>query len=153
MKLINTAIIVALFASAAAIHLRADNSSAHPYYLQALADLRIARWNVQQGPGNSQMNDDETKALSEINAEISAIKKASIDDNTSADNHPAADEALDHKGHLQRAMSLLGKIRQDLLNEHEDPSIPGLRKKSFNHLNKAIRFVGRAFIALGRHGH
>jgi len=150
---IKTALIAVLLSGAATGHLRADNTSAHPYYLQALADLRIARWNIQQGPGDSKLNDDETKAISEINAEISAIKKAAIDDNTSADNHPAADEALDHKGHLQCAMSLLGKIRQNLLNELEDPSIPGLRKKSFIHLNKASRFVGRAFIALGRHVH
>ena len=113
---IKTALIAVLLSGAATGHLRADNTSAHPYYLQALADLRIARWNIQQGPGDSKLNDDETKAISEINAEISAIKKAAIDDNTSADNHPAADEALDHKGHLQCAMSLLGKIRQNLLN-------------------------------------
>jgi hypothetical protein len=146
-------VIAVLLFCAAAINLQADNSSAHPYYLQALADLRVARWNIQQGPSGAKMNDDETKAITEINTEISAIKKAAIDDGISTDNHLATDEGLDHKGHLQRAMSLLGKIRQDLLNEHEDSSIPGLRKKSFIHLNKAIRFVGRAFTALGRHGH
>jgi len=140
----------ALVLIAATTQLLADGS-AHPYYLQALSDLHAAKWNIEHCPSSSKTADDKEKAANEINAEISAINRAAINDGKDIQDHQKADEALDAQGHLHRALDLLEKTRMSLSHEQDDSTTRGLRKASFLHLCKAIRFLGKSLLVAGHH--
>jgi hypothetical protein len=100
----------ALIVFAASVQLLAFEN-ARPYYLQALLDLRSARWNIEHCSANANADDARAKAVAEIN-----------------------------------------KVRMDLSHEYDDSSTHGLRKNSFKHLCKAVRYIGISLIATSRHG-
>src|SRR5262249_12547508 len=66
----------------------ADN--AHPAYLHALTDLRMARFLLER-PARPDVKWDENRAIREIDAAIKEIKEASIDDGKNINEHPPAD--------------------------------------------------------------
>ncbi|HTB21696.1 MAG TPA: hypothetical protein VK914_03205 [bacterium] len=115
--------------------------SHHPAYLHALADLRAARWALNHNPGGYAAIDDQTAAVAEINAAIGAIKQAAFDDNKNPDTHARADEALDYRGRLHRALDLLNDAHRDLAQREDNMDVIGLRNNSIEHVVSAAKLV------------
>jgi hypothetical protein len=122
------------------------NASAadHPHYLQALSDLRGARWMIEHHPGDWGRSDDETTAVSHIDLAIKEITKASIDDGKKLTDHPPVDEIQDHMGRLREAFELLQKARKDVNQEEDDAFANGLKARALKHISEAITRTKKA---------
>ena len=118
--------------------------SSHPNYLQALSDLRAARWMLEHRPGNWQQSKDEVDGENQINAAIDEIKKASVDDGKDINDHPPVDERPDHAGRLQAAHDFLVKAREDVSKEEDNAFAQGLRNRAIQHINEAIKKTNNA---------
>ena len=119
----------------------------HPYYLHALSDLRAARWMIEHRPGNWIQTDDEIAAVKQIDAAISEIKKASIDDGKDIAYHPHVDEHPDHGGRLHDALDFLRKSRQDISHDEDNAFAQGLQMRAYDHIDHAISAVKHAIDA------
>src|SRR5262249_43995432 len=86
---------------------------AHPASLPALADLRYARFLLEK-PAKPLVKWDENAAIREIDAAITEIKGAAIDDGKPLGEHPAPDAGWDHHGRLKKAIELLDAAAADL---------------------------------------
>ncbi|MHA4807738.1 hypothetical protein ACX0G9_06515 [Flavitalea flava] len=120
---------------------------AHPYYLHALSDLRAARWMIEHRPGNWERTVDEAEAVRRIDAAISEIKKAAIDDGKNLEDHPRVDERNDHNGRLHEAVDLLRKARQDISHDEDNQFAQGLQARAFGHIDGAIAATKKAIHA------
>jgi hypothetical protein len=110
----------------------------HPGYLHALTDLRAARWFLYHQPGDSAVAGDEDAAITEIDAAIREIKKASIDDGKDLNDHPAAD-VKEHGSRLLKSIETLKKARADISPEEDNPDVRELRHHALEHIDAAIR--------------
>lgn len=119
-------------------------SMEHPAYLRALADLRTARWLLSHVPGDWVRAVEETDAIREIDVAIGEIRRASIDDGRDINDHQAVDERRDRRGRLVDAESYLRRARADIEQEEDVGAIRGLRARSAEHIDGAIRFVDAA---------
>jgi hypothetical protein len=145
------ALVAAVVIAATSTKLIADTPGAHPHYLQALSDLRAAKWNIEHRPGDFKVSEDEALAVSEINIVITDLKNAALDDGKDINDHPAADDTLDYRGHLHRALDLLRKAHAGINREEDDKAIKGLQHRSIRHLDRAIRGVKKAIHAAEQH--
>jgi len=109
----------------------------HPAYLHALTDLRTARWFLYHQPGDAKVYADEDVAIAEVDAAIGEIKRAAIDDGKNLNDHPAVDVS-EHGSRLLRAIETLRKARQDLSKEEDNPEVRELRRRSLEHLDRAL---------------
>lgn len=115
----------------------------HPAYLHALSDLRAARWLLYHQPGDAQVSSQEDVGITEIDAAIAEIKRASIDDGKDLKDHPAVD-VQEHGSRLLRAIELLKKSRSDVAREEDNPEVRGLRQRSLEHIDRALHAAERA---------
>jgi len=116
---------------------------AHPYYLHALSDLRAARWFLYHQPGDARVYAGEDVAISEIDAAIGEIKRASIDDGKNLNDHPNVD--VKEKGsRLLKSIETLKKARADIDHEEDNPQAQGLKHRVIEHLDKAIHAAEQA---------
>ena len=118
----------------------------HPGYLHALSDLRAARWFLYRQPGDARVYGDEDVGISEIDAAIGEIKKASIDDGKNLDDHPAID-TREHGSRLLRSIETLKKARADVSGEEDNPEVRELRHRALEHIDRAIHAAERAHAA------
>jgi hypothetical protein len=119
--------------------------SAHPAYLHALTDLRMAR-HLLEKPAKPLVKWDENRAIGEIDAALREITEASINDGKNVNDHPVADAGWDHRARLRRAMELLEAAARDV-EQHEDNGFSrGLRNRAVRHMNAAARFIREANI-------
>jgi hypothetical protein len=115
----------------------------HPGYLQALSDLRAARGFLAQQPGDAQVSENEKRAISEVDAAIGEINKASIDDGKPLSDHPSVD--VSEKGsRLLRSLETLHKAQDDIRGEVESPDVKGLRARANQHIGLAIQYANGA---------
>lgn len=143
MKWIPSLALASLLLAGCAVNMRVSLPPRHPAYLHALADLRAAKWNIEHRPGNFRVSEDEARAVGQIWAVIRDIKEAAYDDGKDVNDHPMADEALDYRGHLHRALDLLRRAHGDLAQPEDNPNAVGLRDRSVDHLDRAIRMTER----------
>lgn len=108
----------------------------HPGYMQALSDLRAARGLLQQQPGDSVVSADEKTAISEIDAAVSEIKQASIDDGKGVNDYPAVD-IKETGSRLLKAMETLHKAHGDIDHEEDNPEVGKLRRQALDHIDRA----------------
>jgi hypothetical protein len=87
-----------------------------------------------------------TVAITEINAAIGEIKKASIDDGKNLDDHPNVDVS-EHGSRLLRSMEALKKARADIAGEEDNPEVRDLRHRAFDHIDRALSAASKAHIA------
>lgn len=122
----------------APVVVRADK---HPAYIHALQDLRVARSYLQR-PAGIVVKWDENRAIREIDAAISEIKRAAIDDGKPLDERPPADTPT-WGGRLDRSIELLSKAQADINGEEDSPSseVHRLRGVASQHISNAINFV------------
>ena len=117
----------------------------HPAYLKALANLRAARWLVDHHPDMSWVRSkDESAAVMEMDAAISEIKHAAIDDHKDVKAHVNSQEGNDRLGRLRAALELLSKTRADIEKREDENFANGLQVRVFQHLDVAIRAIERA---------
>lgn len=119
----------------------ADDPGKHPAYLHALSDLRHARANLDRLTPSDKLNDEEQRAIDEIDKAISEIKHASVDDGKDLNDHPPIDVHLGHKGRYHRALELLDKAHNDIAREEDDSWARGLRNRAIGHIDDAHRVV------------
>jgi hypothetical protein len=124
----------------------ADNAGKHPYYVHSLTDLRYARALLERTTPSDKVNDEEQKAISEIDQALNEIKQASIDDGKNVNDHPPVDGHLNHKGRYHRALELLDKVHHDIAQEEDDASIRGLRDRAIRHVDEAHRLVAHLIL-------
>jgi hypothetical protein len=129
----------------------ADSPGKHPYYLHALSDLRAARWLVEHRPGDAAVSGQEDVAITEIDAAIGEIKKASIDDGKDLHDHPPVDAPNDHPGRLHKALEILHKVHSDVAREEDDPMTKGLRNRAVKHVDDAIHATEHAIRDVEKH--
>ncbi len=121
----------------------ADLPGKHPGYLHALTDLRTARWLLSHQPGDAKVYGDEDVAITEVNAAIGEIKKASIDDGKDINDHPAVD-VKEHGSRLLRSIESLKKAHEDITKEEDNPEARELRHRAVEHIDHAIRAAEKA---------
>jgi hypothetical protein len=109
----------------------------HPGYLHSLSDLRAARWFLYHQPGDSAVSGEEDQSISEIDAAIRDIKKASIDDGKDLNDHPAVD-VKEHGSRLLKSIEALKKAHGDIDHEEDNPEGRELRHHALEHIDKAI---------------
>ena len=124
----------------------------HPAYLHALTDLRTARWLLEHQPGDVKVYGDEDVAITEVDATINDIKRASIDDGKDLHDHPNVD-VHEHGSRLLRSIESLKKARADISGEEDNPDIHELRHRSIEHLDRAIRAAEHAHEAWLKDNH
>ncbi len=115
----------------------------HPGYLHALTDLRTARWLLYHQPGDARVSNEEDVAITEIDAAISEIKRAAIDDHKDLNDHPTVD-AKEHGSRLLRSIEALKKAKEDISKEEDNPEARELRHKAHEHIDRAIKAAERA---------
>jgi hypothetical protein len=115
----------------------------HPGYLHALTDLRAARWFLYHQPGDSAVSGEEDLAISEIDAAINEIKRASIDDAKNLNDHPAVD-VREHGSRLLKSIETLHKAHGDIDHEEDNPEVRELRRHALEHIEKAIHAADAA---------
>jgi tetratricopeptide (TPR) repeat protein len=116
----------------------------HPRYLQALSDLRVARWMIDHRSGDWQATEDEFAAVREIDAAINEIKRAAIDDRKDVNDHVGVDEHPGHMDRLRDAEFYLNKAQQDVNQDEDNRFADGLQARALQHINEAIRNTHRA---------
>jgi hypothetical protein len=109
----------------------------HPGYLHSLSDLRAARWFLNHQPGDSNVSADEDVAITEIDAAIREIKRASIDDSKDLNDHPAVD-VQEHGSRLLKSIETLKKAHADIDKEEDNPDVRELRHRALEHIDRAI---------------
>jgi hypothetical protein len=115
----------------------------HPGYMHALSDLRAARWLLYHQPGDPKVYAGEDVAISEVDAAIAEIKKASIDDGKNLNDHPALD-VKEHGSRLLRATETLHRAKDDVDSEEDNPEARGLRHRAEEHIQRAIDAANQA---------
>jgi hypothetical protein len=130
----------------------ADIPGRHPHYLDALSDLRNARWFLERQPGDVKVYQGEDVAIDEVNAALREIKKAGIDDGKNINDHVKID-VREYGSRLLRAIEAIKKAQHDVSLEEDNPEARGLKHRSQEHLDKAFRAALRAHTAwLKEHG-
>jgi len=119
------------------------HADAHPAYLHALTDLRMARYLLER-PAKPDVKFDEQRAIREIDAAIKEIKDAAIDDGKNVSDHPPADAGWDHRGRLRKAMELLDAAARDIEQRETDSFARGLRNRAMNHIRLAAKHIREA---------
>ena|SRR5271154_464277 len=109
----------------------------HPGYLHSLSDLRAARWFLYHQPGDSSVAADEDVAITEIDAAIAELKRASVDDGKDLNDHPAVD-VKEHGSRLLKSIETLRKAHADIDNEEDNPDVRELRHRALEHIDRAI---------------
>lgn len=130
----------------------ADLPGKHPGYLHSLTDLRTARWLLNHQPGDAKVYAGEDVALTEVNAAINEIKKASIDDGKDLNDHPAVD-VNEHGSRLLRSIETLKKAHADIDKEEDNPEVRELRHHALEHIDRAIHAAEQAHTAWLQENH
>jgi len=115
----------------------------HPAYLHALTDLRHARAWLEK-PARVDVKFDEQRAIREIDAAISEIRQAAIDDGKPLEDHPPVDAGMKHHDRLKRAMDLLHQAAKDIDEKEDNAFAKGLRARANSHIRKAEKDVREA---------
>jgi len=121
----------------------ADLPGKHPGYLHSLTDLRTARWFLNHQPGDSKVSGSEDVAVTEIDAALGEIKKASIDDGKDLNDHPGVD-VQEHGSRLLKAIETLKKARADISGEEDNPEVRELRHRAMEHIDRALHAAQKA---------
>ncbi len=115
-------------------------ANAHPAYLHALTDLRVARGFLER-PAGIVVKWDEKRAIHEIDESIREIKAAAIDDGKPLEDHPPVDVALNWGGRLGKALELVERSRGDINKEEDNPAARGLKNRAIGHIDHAAQFI------------
>jgi len=138
--------VLAFILTACAAQTFADDPGRHPAYLHALSDLRDARAHLDRLTPSDRLDNEEEHAIREIDAAISEIKRAAIDDGKDLHDHPPIDAHLGKKGRYHKALALLDRAHHDIAEKEDDQFAHGLRHRALEHIDAAHGIVDRLII-------
>ncbi len=118
-------------------------SGAHPAYLRALSDMRLARA-LLRGWVNPLIVIPMQQASAEIEDAIKEITAAAISDGKNIDDHPPIDTGLANRGRLVRSLELLNKAYSDIDERETNPADTGLRSRALGHISRARQDLNEA---------
>jgi hypothetical protein len=118
--------------------------AAHPAYLHALSDLRMARALLQRPTRDAEVRWDENRAIAKLNAAVREINEAAIDDGKPIDDHPPVDARLRHRDRIRAAIDLLDKAARDIEEREDNAFARGLRARAVGHIRDAARWCREA---------
>ena len=109
-----------------------------PAYLNALSDLRTARAYLQQ---DTRREGDHARAhaIDQIDHAIDDIKVAARDDGKNPWHTPPPQSGGNPGAPLHSAVRLLKEARGDVDHGRDRPENHGLRERSVDHIDKALR--------------
>ena len=136
---------LAVFIFAGAVTLFA----AHPAYLHALSDLRMARAHLLERPGHGALRAEERDAVEEINRAIEEVRTAAAEDDKNPNAQPPVDLPRDWSGRLRRAMELLNQAYRDVDGFEDNPRARGMRSRALGHISRARQHVRAAMDIAG----
>ena len=119
----------------------ADEPGQHPAYLHALSDLRDARAHLQRPASDGRMEDEQQRAVAEIDRAIEEIKNAAIGSGKDLNDRPPVDEHMGHRGRYRRTLELLDQAHHNLSYREDDPRLRGLHERSLHHVGEAHHIV------------
>jgi hypothetical protein len=111
-------------------------AGAHPAYLRALSDMRLAR-GLLMGWANPLIAIPVRSAITEIEGALDEITRAAISDGKDIDDHPPIDTSLANRNRLVRSLELLNKAYADIDEKETNPSDLALRSRALGHISKA----------------
>jgi hypothetical protein len=142
------AVLVTFVAVCAALTF-ADEGGTHPAYLHALSDLRDAHAHLDRlTPSDPLEKEGEDLAIREIDAAISEIKPAAIDDGEDPDPTPV-DPNLGRDGLYRKTLELLERAHHDIAEKQDNQFAPALRYRALEHINEAYRILDHLTILEG----
>jgi hypothetical protein len=116
---------------------------AHPAYLHALSDMRVARA-LLRGWTNPLIFSLVQQAVTEIEGAINDITEAAISDGKNIDDHPSIDGTMPNRDRLVRSWELLNRAYSDIDQRETNPADLGLRSKALGHISKARQDLNEA---------
>jgi hypothetical protein len=129
----------------------ADVGGAHPGYLHALSDLRLARWLVTGQSSNALIGVHDRAAYQQIEQAIQDLKAVAVDDGRDINYHPAVDVPTDRHGRLETALKALYRAHHDMDSEEQNHPILNLRHTAAAHIDQAINSVVAAINDVQNH--
>ena len=118
----------------------AGAAGSHPHYTKALTDLRLARA-LLMVPDDTPAKKFSATAVDDIDQAMSEIKRASIDDGKSLDDHPPIDANVSHRDRLHEVQALIESASRDLNAEEDDKAALGWRARAIKDVADAHAFV------------
>ncbi|POZ61652.1 hypothetical protein C2I19_12720 [Chromobacterium alticapitis] len=115
----------------------------HPYYLHAMSDLRQARAYLAR-PDYPQIADDERRAVAEIDAALSEMRRAAFEDGKNPWQYEQPDARMSPTDRFHKAMELLDAARRDASHPEDDPWTRDLQHRILHHIDGAHRAVQQA---------
>lgn len=135
-KILFAAMVVSAAASLPAL---ADEFGRHPLYLHALADLRMAAWQVEhRRPEDGQVSHQEQVVVHEIRAAIEDLQHAAWLDGKPVQWTAPRDAWLPREGRLHVAADLLRKVHGDVAREEDDPRSRPFQQHALAHVDAAF---------------
>jgi hypothetical protein len=117
----------------------------HPAYQHALSDLRAARRYLNEGMSAPEpVKRDADAATKHIDAAVSEIKQASIDEDKSLHDSYKVDPGLSPRDRFHKANELLLSAHKDLENAEELPQAKQLRNHAIAEIDYAHTIVDNA---------
>jgi hypothetical protein len=116
----------------------------HPAYLHALSDLRAARHYLNDAWAWDPVRRDDDAAIREIDAAISEIKRAAIDDGKGLNDPFPIDTRLSPHNRFRKANELLWAAHNDLARAEDVPESRELRNRAIGHVDRAHQIVDNA---------
>jgi hypothetical protein len=112
----------------------------HPHYMEALTDLRLAHA-LLMVQDDSRAGKFSATAAGDIDQAMGEIKRASIDDGKSPDDHAPIDANVSRRDRLHEALSLIEGADRDLKAEEDDKRALGWRARAQKDVADAHAFV------------
>jgi hypothetical protein len=115
----------------------------HPGYLHALSDLRYARALLEHGDW-ARAAPDRENAVHHIDRAIEELSRAAADDGKNPNAHPPIEERWEPRDRLNRAEEALGRARDMISREEDNPEAREWRDRAFHHIDEARHAVHHA---------
>ncbi len=115
----------------------------HPGYLHALNDLRFARALLEHGDWG-RVGPDRERAMAEIDRAIEEVRRAAADDGRNPNMMPRIEPGWQPGDRLRRAEEALGRARESISREEDNPAAREMRNRAFRHIEEARRALRHA---------
>ncbi len=113
----------------------------HPAYLHALSDLRLMRAYLDRLTPDERLDDESVQAIAEIDAAISDIKSASIDDGKDLRDHMPIDARIVPTDRFHKALEAGNAAWNDVDQEEDNDFARGLKRRTLDHIEHAQHIV------------
>jgi hypothetical protein len=115
----------------------------HPGYLHALSDLRYARALLEHGEWGA-VGPHRERAISEIDRAIEELRRAAMDDGKNPEARPPIEEHWGGRDRLHRAEEALGRAREAISRQEDNPAAREMRNRAYRHIDEARHAIRAA---------